>query len=143
MSNFEVGDKVIFGRTRGEKTRGEVVKVNPVKLKVKQLEARGGYPVGTVWTVPPSLCTLGETPNTPVVAPTAPKRPASKRPEAAIMADVRRVFAELSPENLTCDGELSAREVSSRRAALTRKLRALEAEAGRRFDESDVYGYRA
>jgi hypothetical protein len=58
--DFHVGQKVLFGRTNGEKTLGEVVKVNPKKLKVKQLETRGqqrSHAVGTIWTVPPSLCT--------------------------------------------------------------------------------------
>ena len=52
------GDRVLFGRTYGEKTLGEVVKVNRVKAKVKQLESRGtykDYPVGTIWTVPLNL----------------------------------------------------------------------------------------
>jgi len=54
-----VGQKVFFGRKNGEKTAGTVVKVNRKKLKVRQDEARGtyrDYAVGTVWTVPASLC---------------------------------------------------------------------------------------
>lgn len=57
----KVGMQVLFGRVHGEKTLGEIVKVNPKKFKVKQLEGRGSfrdYPVGTVWTVPASLCSL-------------------------------------------------------------------------------------
>ncbi len=56
---FKVGDKVTFGRTFGEKTLGEIVKVNRVKLKVRQLESRGTFrdhPIGTIWTVPPQFC---------------------------------------------------------------------------------------
>lgn len=56
---MRVGDKVMFGRRFGEKTLGEVVKVNRTRVKVKQLEARGtmrDYPIGTVWTVPFALC---------------------------------------------------------------------------------------
>jgi uncharacterized membrane protein len=55
---IRVGMKVLFGRTHGEKTLGEVLKVNRVKVKVRQLESRGAmvaHAVGTVWTVPPSL----------------------------------------------------------------------------------------
>ena len=55
----KVGMKVYFGRPNGEKSLGEIVKVNPKKFKVKLLEARGtyrDYRVGTIWTVPPSLC---------------------------------------------------------------------------------------
>lgn len=64
-SGFKVGDRVYFGRGRGEKTLGEITKTHsgsrPLKnLKVKQLESRGtkrSYPVGSVWGVPPSLIT--------------------------------------------------------------------------------------
>lgn len=58
ITDFKVGQKVFFGRSFGEKTLGEIVKINPSKLKIKQLEDRGSiknYPVGTIWTVPPSL----------------------------------------------------------------------------------------
>lgn len=53
--SFQVGQQVIFGRGRGEQTKGTVVKVNPKSLKVRQDEARNGHPVGTVWTVSPKL----------------------------------------------------------------------------------------
>ena len=55
-NDFSVGDLVMFGRQHGEQTRGEVMKVNGKKIKVKQTEARGAHRVGTIWTVPPSLC---------------------------------------------------------------------------------------
>jgi len=76
LSEAFVGQKVYFGRPNGQKTLGEVVKVNRAKLKIKQLESRGhyrNYSVGTIWTVPPSLCTSAA----------ANERPAhvTKRPE--------------------------------------------------------------
>ena len=138
-SEFRVGDKVTFGRTFGEKTAGTVVKVNSVKLKVRQDESRGTmsmHPVGTVWGVPPSLCTkVGGT--TSVVAPKA--APAPKRSEAEIMSAILDVYAGMSPENLTCDGECSRSEVARRAAALRAKLRALEAEIGRKVSEDEAY----
>ena len=51
----KVGMTVMFGRTHGERTKGTVVKCNPKKAKVRQEEARGSHPVGTLWTVPYSL----------------------------------------------------------------------------------------
>lgn len=57
---FYVGQKVLFGRTHGEKTLGEIVKINPKKIKIRQLESRGtmkSYPVGTIWGVPPTFVT--------------------------------------------------------------------------------------
>ena len=55
---MKVGDKVYFGRPNGQKTLGEIVKVNRKTYKVKQLEVRGqykAYPVGSVWGVPKTL----------------------------------------------------------------------------------------
>ena len=55
--DFKVNDKVLFGRSRGEQTHGTVLGIGRTgKLKVRQDEARGTRPVGTVWTVPQSLC---------------------------------------------------------------------------------------
>jgi hypothetical protein len=76
-SEMKVGMVVYFGRTHGERTLGEVIKVNPTKVKVRQLEARGtmrDYAVGTVWGVPASLCTLAPEGTVAVVLPEA-KRP--------------------------------------------------------------------
>ena len=59
-TEFKVGDKVYFGRKNGEKTLGEIVKVNRKTYKVRQLESRGMYrdhAVGTRWNVAKSLVT--------------------------------------------------------------------------------------
>ncbi len=59
MTDFQVGERVTFGRRNGEQTLGEIVSKGRTKLKVKQLESRGtmkAHAVGTIWTVPPSLC---------------------------------------------------------------------------------------
>jgi len=45
----------------------------------------------------------------------------------------------LSPENLSCDGELSRSEVNRRWKALTAQWKALERQAGREVDESELY----
>jgi hypothetical protein len=62
MNKFDcyVGLEVYFGRPGGEQTRARVTKVNRVKVKVEQLEPRrqGRRPVGTIWTVPPSLLSV-------------------------------------------------------------------------------------
>ncbi len=57
-SKCKVGMKVYFGRVRGEKTLGEVIKINPTKAKVKILEDRGngqGCEPGSIWGVPYSM----------------------------------------------------------------------------------------
>lgn len=81
---FAIGQEVMFGRPNGEKTRGVVEKINAKSVKIRQTEARGGHPVGTIWTVGPSLITPisgGTTPTTPVTKPTvtAPTTPADSR----------------------------------------------------------------
>ena len=58
MHEFKVGDPVLFGRTRGQKTRGIVVKINPRSIKVRQTETRGTmgqHQAGKVWGVSPAL----------------------------------------------------------------------------------------
>ena len=67
-----VGQRVYFGRGRGEQTLGEIVKINQVRAKVKQLEGRGMHrirPVGTIWTVPFSLMTPAESDAKPAPMP--------------------------------------------------------------------------
>ena len=71
FDTISIGDEVLFGRSKGERTKGEIVKKNGKSAKVKQLESRGtqkSHPVGTVWTVPYTL--LSRT--TPAPAKPAP-----------------------------------------------------------------------
>jgi hypothetical protein len=75
LSEFNVGDKVYFGRTHGEQTLGTVMKLGRSKLKVRQDESRGAmksHPVGTIWTVPPSLCRKADGSATTTPAPKVP-----------------------------------------------------------------------
>jgi len=138
-SNFKVGDKVVFGRPNGEQTLGTIVKVNRAKLKVRQDEVRGAQrlrPEGTVWGVPPSLCRLASGSS---ATPAAPVAPQAKRPDAEIMRDISRVYGDLSPENLTCDGELRGQAVVRRAAALRAKLQGLFREIGRTVREEETW----
>jgi hypothetical protein len=152
---MNVGDKIHFGRAHGEKTLGEVVKVNRSRVKVKQLEARGtmkDYPIGTVWTVPFSLCSPadGAVPSTePSVAsfvakarnkaraPAPPTGPT--RPDAEIMLDIQRCYNGLSPENLSCDGEASRAHINATYRRLHARLHALFAELGREVSEGEAF----
>lgn len=54
--SVKAGDKVVFGRKQGEKTRGTVIRVSRSSVTVRQDESRGSmrvYPVGTKWRVDP------------------------------------------------------------------------------------------
>jgi hypothetical protein len=189
LHEFKVGDKVYFGRRNGQKTAGTVVKVMRKNLKVRQDEARGqyrSYPVGTKWTVPPSLCTkttgavsaptrlplsVGQTVNFPGFSLTLRRQAplqgvitkvnhsegtyevchghwirdtkaddvtkAPKRDDATIISECLIIYAALSPENLTCDGEASRTHVRRRAAELNRALKALWKEAGRQITEGE------
>lgn len=87
----KIGMVVLFGRTHGEHTLGVIVKVNPKKFKVKQMEARGSfrsYPVGTVWTVPASLCTFQGDINAAISGPPS-RRPRGSGLDAVDLAMIR------------------------------------------------------
>jgi hypothetical protein len=137
---IRVGDKGYFGRKRGEKTYGEVTKVNRKTVKVRQLEARGtqkAHNVGTTWTVPKTLWTAEENGKPAYAAPAAPR---PKRPDAEVLADLRRVECNLSPENLHCDGEISLSAARRKGAMLRRQRRELVQELGREPTGTELYG---
>jgi hypothetical protein len=74
------------------------------------------------------------------VAPhTCGRAPAVKRPESEVLKDIRGVYAALSPENLTCDGELRGRALARKASALRTKLAGLFRELGRRVSEDEAY----
>lgn len=62
-----------------------------------------------------------------------------KRPIDVVMGELLDVECSLSPENLSCDGELSASKVQMRRIELLRKRGALERELGRTVTSDEVW----
>ncbi len=125
------------------------------------------HPVGTVWTVPFSL--LSKAPDdaaasAPAPAPVSPERSAMqaeidrlraenarlrgetpppvsrpKREEKAILSDINGVYCRLSPENLSCDGELPRSAVARKSRALHAQLGELFRELGRRVSEDEAF----
>jgi len=107
MENFKRGDKVIFGRRNGEQTLGEVVKVNPRSLKIRQLEGRGtlkDHSVGTLWNVAKPLARLAE------------PREANATPEAVKAVSEREAIEEIQKRE--------RRRAAARKAVATRRRRA-------------------
>ena len=132
---FRVGDTVLFGRPNGEKTRGRITKVNRKSYKITAMETRGTrgqYSSGGSWRVPHSRVwhdspSLSETYGRP------------KRPELEILKDIDRVYGELSPENLHCDGEISHSAAMAKERSLNARLKTLFKELGREVSESETY----
>ena len=59
--------------------------------------------------------------------------------EQFILQAIAATYSELSPENLTCDGELPFARVQQKRSELNRRLDALFQALGRQVDETEVY----
>lgn len=64
-----------------------------------------------------------------------------KRNDAVIMEDLLDVECGLSPENLSCDGELSGSAIQRRHAELMRQKRALIVELGRTPTEQEIWSH--
>jgi len=142
--NCKVGMKVVFGRGNGEKTLGEIVKINPAKCKVKTLEERGGgrgSVVGAVWTVPYSLMTPADG--------TAPQDDPADLPlpvympygDARIMEAIVDCYTSLSPEYLTADMERPMNQVVALRNKLNQRLRHLFQALGRPVSETVAFDW--
>ena len=141
-----VGMVVEFGRENGELTKGEVVKMNPTKAKVKTLEQRGngrGSRVGAEWGVPYSMMRpFGQSVQTAV--PNVAEQPISynrfqDHAEQCILEAIVATYSQLSPENLTCDGELPRHVVMANYSKLNARLQSLFKAYGRPVSESVAY----
>lgn len=64
-----------------------------------------------------------------------------KRTEKQIMEQIVEVYGSLSPENLSCDGELPQYAVRQKYATLTKELRNLCKELGREVSEEDAWAW--
>jgi hypothetical protein len=71
----------------------------------------------------------------------APVAPVAKRAESAIMADILNCYCELSPENLSCDGELSRTQTVNRARAIRVRLVNLFGEMGRHVTEDAAFAW--
>jgi hypothetical protein len=124
-----VGMKVYFGETLGQ-----IKKLNPKRAKVCALETRGcgrSSAAGLIWSVPYSMLTPAS----------QPLRYSQFMPQEDIhiLQAIAAIYANLSPENLSCDGELSVAQVRSRQAEYERKLHGLFDALGRKVTESEIY----
>ena len=144
-ADFKKGQRVYFGRERGEQTLGEITKLNPTKAVVKTLEERGngrGSAPGAIWHVPYSMLKPTDDEAKPGDGvPLAPKEALKFNPfdEDNLLLDALvGVYNGLDPENLTADGELPFSRVKVRRAELQRKLKGIQYALGYDVDENQA-----
>lgn len=133
-SDCKIGMQVYFGRENGQKTLGKIIKLNPTKAKVETLEARGidgRSKPGSVWSVPYVILK----PADPSVIQDRLK-PISIQSNPLtfnffdhinnlILEAIVACYNQLSPENLTADGERPMAQVRMASVRLERQLRAL------------------
>lgn len=151
-----IGEKVKFGRDNGEKTSGTVMKVNRKTCKIRQDENRGSFknhPIGSIWNV--SFEMIDPTPSLENEESSGLSKPMIEtKPiilsvppilskflsvsDRKILEAIFAVYMELSPENLSCDGELSQGAVRMKYTQLQKKLNALFTAFGRPVSEDEV-----
>jgi hypothetical protein len=126
-ADFKKGDRVKFEDRVGKIITGTVIRVNQRSVSVEPDDGRSRY-----WRVAPSMLRReGET---------VPVRPVTKRTEEEILRDLSTVECNLSPENLTCDGELPRYQVQRRYSKLMAEKRALIRELGREPTDQEIWG---
>ena len=64
---------------------------------------------------------------------------APKREDKVVLRNILNMYANLSPENLHCDGEISRSQAATRADQYNRILQALFIEIGRTVSESEAY----
>lgn len=152
MTKLAIGTKVIFGTDNGAKTKGTVVKINRVKAKIRQDEVRNSRPIGTVWGVPPSFIQTEDgkfvTDDWDIVDNRADVFMQKSSDEDTMPSQLwmsqhqheihilSEIYSNLSPENLTCDGELPQSNIKQRFRELQRKLDAVFVLMDRRMSET-------
>lgn len=137
-----IGMKVYFGRHQGEKTLAKIIKCNPAKAQVETLEERGrgrGSYVGAVWNVPYSLLTPAE--GEVSISVGLEFNQFQLAAEQHILQAIACTYGELSPENLSADGELPMSRVRARSSELHRRLKGLFVAFGREVSETEVYDW--
>lgn len=63
------------------------------------------------------------------------------RPETTILADIRQIYMDLSPENLSWDGERSLAQQRQAAKVLKARLQGCFKELGRKVPEGEVFRY--
>lgn len=143
-NDCRIGMEVTFGKANGDKTKGKVVKLNRTTAGVRTEEDRGRTTAGTVWRVSYNLLSPvnGEdTLDTPVSYESIAYNIYQDQMEQHILEAIACCYNKLSPENISCDGELPMNVVEVRRRDLNKKLEFLFQALGRRVGEYSVFNW--
>ena len=125
----ETGERICLGRVHGERTLGEIVKVNRATVTVHQLRDARRYSRAPGWyDLARSFVRFARRAPSDGTSSRycvwCPSRRRPKRAEPEIVHEIVNVYGGLSPE-IECDGELSRSQVERRRAVLNRRMRDL------------------
>lgn len=135
----KIGMTVVFGRENGEKTEGVIIKMNLKTAKVKTTTARGYREAGKIFNVDWSFCTPTTVVKTPSITQKLEYNPFSE--DNIILEAILNYYNNLSPENLSCDGEAPLATIQARRSFYNNKLRHLFNAFGREVSESEIYNW--
>lgn len=125
--------KKFYDEECGWRCVGELVQTDEV-ARLRKLGATEFKPKMANWNPAKVYFDSGSITGTGVLE----AKPGLKRPDAMVIADLRRVDNALSPENLTCDGELSERQVAQRLRELMAEQAKLVKELGRRPTDAEL-----
>ena len=141
----ELGMSVIFGRGKGEQTKGIIRKLNLKTAKVETTENRGSKTTaGVKWSVGYSLMRPAGSQvvsDADADAEPYPFNIFTRGADKCIMEAIFSCYMDLSPENLSCDGELSRNQVLARSRELETKLNHLFKALGRPVNEDVAYNW--
>lgn len=131
-AGWNIGDRASFTGKDGRSVTGTVTRVNEKTVTLERCDdgSRG-------YRVPPAMLRAATAETATTTAPAV----APRRAEDAVMRDIHNAYSDLSPENLTCDGELTRAQAATRRAAVNRRLADLQAELGRRVSEDEAWAW--
>jgi len=138
------GMLVVFGCENGEKTIGKVVKLNQKTARIETFEDRGSRTkAGQTWRVGYSLIEPhnGDVSNMPMSKPEPIKFSPFDYVTAHLMAAANIIYGQLSPENLSCDGEASYAHMKATSARCNRQLKGIFSALGREVDETECWQF--
>ena len=147
MHNFKLNQHVIFGRENGEKTQGIIIKLNSKTAKIKTLEGRGYRSEPTIWRVAYSLIEpyngsdkLARNPI--VVEKIVNEKNIEYNPfdeNNSLIEELLSAYISLSPENLSCDGELPQYVTNMLRKRIEKRIKGLQIAIGEDLTEDQCY----